>query len=133
MTIGLKANRSMTLTEECVMTYADLSADYNPFHFDKDVTGKLKFGKLMVQGELTTGFLHALVAMGMPGLGSVFLGQNWKFTTPVFTEDAIAAEAGLLNVHDFQVIRQLAILIKKQNRETVLETEDCCHTISSER
>ena len=39
-------------------------------------------GALVVQGGLTTGLLHTLVAMDMPGPGTVFLSQNWKFTAP---------------------------------------------------
>jgi hypothetical protein len=31
--------------------------------------------------------LHALVAMDMPGPGTVFLSQNWKFTAPVYIGD----------------------------------------------
>jgi acyl dehydratase len=128
--VGQRSTRSITFTEEHVNTYADLSGDYNPLHFDKDFTGKTKFGKLVVQGGLTTGLLHALVAMDMPGPGTVFLSQNWKFTAPVFIGDTITAEAEVLSVHDSKPVTQLAILIKRQDDETVLEGEAWCYTFS---
>ena len=87
--VGQKAQRSITLTSEHVRSFAKLSGDYNPLHFDEDFVKRTKFGKLVVQGGLTTGLLHALVAMDMPGPGTVFLSQNWKFTAPVFIGDTI--------------------------------------------
>ncbi len=76
ITVGQKATRSMTLTADHVKTYANLSGDHNPLHFDEGFTAKTKFRKLVVQGGLTTGLLHALVAMDMPGPGTVFLSQT---------------------------------------------------------
>jgi len=57
-----------------------------------------KVGELVVQGGLTTGLLHALVAMDLPGPGTVFLSQNWKFTAPVYIGDTITAEAEIVSV-----------------------------------
>jgi acyl dehydratase len=130
--IGQKATRSITLTSGHVKSYAELSGDYNPLHFDENFAAKTKFGKLVVQGGLTTGLLHALVAMDMPGPGTVFLSQNWKFTTPVFINDTITAEAEVLNVHETKPVTQLAIKIKRQDGETVLEGEAWCYTFSAE-
>ena len=53
-----------------------------------------------MQGGLTTGLLHALVATDLPGPGSVFLSQNWKFTAPVYIGDTITAEAEVTKVHE---------------------------------
>ena len=130
--VGQKATRSTTLTEDHVKTYAELSGDYNPLHFNEDFVEKTKFGKLVVQGGLTTGLLHALVAMDMPGPGTVFLSQNWKFTAPVFIGDKITAEAEVLSVHESKPVTQLSIAIKRQDGETVLEGEAWCYTFSAE-
>jgi acyl dehydratase len=130
--IGQKATRSLTLTADHVKTYASLSGDYNPLHFDEDFTSKTKFKCLVVQGGLTTGLLHALVAMDMPGPGTVFLSQNWKFTAPVFIGDTITAEAEIMSLHDSKPVTQLAIKITRQNGEMVLEGEAWCYTFSPE-
>jgi acyl dehydratase len=132
ISVGQKATRSITLTIDHVKTYADLSGDYNPLHFNEDFVAKTKFEKLVVQGGLTTGLLHALVAMDMPGPGTVFLSQNWKFTAPVFIGDTITAEAEVLSVHESKPVTQLSITIKSQNGETVLEGEAWCYTFSPE-
>jgi acyl dehydratase len=130
--VGQKAVRSITLTAEHVKAYAEMTGDYNPLHFDEDFTSKTKFKNLVIQGGLTTGLLHALVAMDMPGPGTVFLSQNWKFTAPVFIGDTITAEAEVLSMHATKPVTQLKITITRQNGETVLEGEAWCYTFQPE-
>ena len=126
--VGKKATRTLTLNAAHVQTFADLTGDYNPLHFDESFTAKTKFKRLVVQGGLTAGLLHALVAMDMPGPGTVFLSQNWKFTAPVFIGDTITAEAEILSVHESKPVTQLKIKVTREGEETVLEGEAWCYT-----
>jgi acyl dehydratase len=130
--IGQMSECSLTLTEEHVKTFAELTGDYNPLHFDEDFVEKTKFKKLVVQGGLTTGLIHALVAMDMPGPGTVFLSQNWNFTAPVFIGDTITAKAEVMSIHKSKPVTELKISVKRQTGETVLEGEAWCYTFSDE-
>ena len=130
LTKGQTARRSLTLTADHVAGYARLSGDHNPLHFDPDFAAATPFGKLVVQGGLTTGLLHALVATDMPGPGTVFLSQNWKFTAPVFIGDTIEAEAVVESVHPSKPVCQLNIRVTRQDGETVLEGEAWCYTFA---
>lgn len=126
--VGQKAARSVTLTAQHVASYSEISGDRNPLHFDLDfarATGKLD--GLIVQGGLTTGLLHALVATDLPGPGTVFLSQNWKFTAPVYIGDTITAEAEVLSVHATKPVCQLRVRVTRQTGETVLEGEAWCY------
>jgi acyl dehydratase len=127
LAVGQKAVRSMHVTAEHVRTYAELTGDYNPLHFDEGFCAKTRFGRLVAQGGLTTGILHALVAMDMPGPGTVFLSQNWKFTAPVYIGDTITAEATVLEVHATKPVSRLAISIRRQDGEVVLDGEAWCY------
>jgi acyl dehydratase len=128
--VGQRARRTLTLTADHVATYARLTGDYNPLHFDERFAAATKFGRLVVQGGLTTGLLHALVAMDLPGPGSVFLSQNWRFTAPVFIGDTITAEAEVTSVHEAKPVCSLRIRIARQTGETVLEGEAWCYTFA---
>jgi acyl dehydratase len=130
--IGDTATRSLTLTEKHVASFAELSGDYNPLHFDEAFAAGTKFGRLVVQGGLTTGLLHALVAMDMPGPGTVFLSQNWKFTAPVYIGDTITAHAEVLGMHDTKPVSQIAFRVERQDGETVLEGEAWCYRFQPE-
>jgi acyl dehydratase len=133
ISVGQKATRSSTLTADHVKTFAALSGDYNPLHFDETFVAKTKFKKLVVQGGLTTGLLHALVAMDMPGPGTVFLSQNWKFTAPVFIGDTITAEAEVISKHEAKPVTQLKIKVIRQDGEIVLEGEAWCYTFIADK
>ncbi len=130
LSVGQKATRSITLTTDHVKTFAELTGDRNPLHFDESFASKTKFGRLVVQGGLTTGLLHALVAMDMPGPGTVFLSQDWKFTAPVFIGDTITAEAEVVSVHQSKPVTRLRMRVTRQTGEMVLEGEAWCYTFS---
>jgi acyl dehydratase len=127
LTIGQKAQRSQQLTEEHVRLYAEITGDHNPLHFDPAFAAGTKFERLVVQGGLTTGLLHALVATELPGPGTVFLSQNWKFTAPVYIGDTITAEAVVLSIHESKPVTQLGIWVWRQDGTTVLEGEAWCY------
>jgi len=132
LTVGQKASRTLTLTEAHVRTFAELTGDYNPLHFDEAFAAGTRFGRLVVQGGLTTGLLHALVAMDLPGPGTVFLSQNWKFTAPVYIGDTITAEAEVRSVHASKPVTQLGMVVRRQDGEVVLEGEAWCYTMRLE-
>ena len=132
LVVGQKSKRSLTLTQKHVNTFAEITGDFNPLHFDESFVATTKFKKLVVQGGLTTGLLHALVAMDLPGPGTVFLSQNWKFTAPVFIDDTITAEAEVISIHESKPVTQLKINVKRQTGETVLEGEAWCYKFSVE-
>ncbi len=130
--VGQKASRSITLTTDHVEAFAEMTGDRNPLHFDEEFAAGTRFGRLVVQGGLTTGLLHALVAMDMPCPGTVFLSQNWKFTAPVFIGDTITAEAEVLNLHESKPVSQLGIRVVREDGEVVLEGESWCYTFSGD-
>jgi len=130
--VGEKASRSATFTAEDVETYSRLSGDRNPLHFDPEFAAGTRFGRLVVQGGLTTGLLHALVAMDLPGPGTVFLSQNWKFTAPVYIGDTVTAEVEVLEVHPTKPVTRLAVKVTGAEGKTVLEGEAWCYTMRPE-
>ncbi len=128
--VGQTAHRSLTFTDEHVRVYAELTGDRNPLHFDEEFAAATKFGRLVVQGGLTTGLLHALVAEDLPGPGTVFLSQEWRFTAPVFIGDTVTAEAEIVSVHEPKPVTELAVTVTRSDGETVLEGTAWCYTFS---
>lgn len=130
--IGQTAKRSMHLTADDVEAYAQLTGDRNPLHFDEAFAAATQFGRLVVQGGLTTGLLHALVAEDLPGPGTVFLSQDWKFTAPVFIGDTITAEVEVLSLHESKPVTELGVVVRRSDGETVLEGTAWCYTFTPE-
>jgi acyl dehydratase len=130
LVVGQKATRSMTLTSDHVKRCAELTGDFNPPHFNQDFAAGTKFKRLVVQGGLTTGLLHALVANDLPGPGTVFLSQEWKFPAPVYIGDTITAEVEVLSVHATKPVTRLKITITQQDGEVVLDGEAWCYAFT---
>jgi acyl dehydratase len=101
-------------------------------HFDEAFALATRFGRLVAQGGLTTGLLHALVAMDLPGPGSVFLSQQWKFTAPVYVDDTITATATVVSVHPSKPVTQLSVVVTRGDGTVVLEGEAWCYTMGAE-
>lgn len=125
---GQTAARSLTLTADHVRLYSEITGDRNPLHYDEAFTSKTRFKRLLVQGGLTTGLLHAIVAMDLPGPGTVFMSQHWKFTGPVFIGDTITAEVTVKSVHATKPVTEIAARITRQTGEVVLEGDAWCYT-----
>ncbi len=121
LNVGQTAERSLTVTAEAVDAYAAITGDYNPLHFDLAFASKTRFEGLIAQGGITTGLLHALVAMEMPGPGTVFTKQTWEFPKPVFIGDTITATATVLSLHQRLPMADLAFSVRNQGGDEVLK------------
>ena len=117
---GQTAHREIKVTAEMVRSYAEITGDYNPLHFDPEFAGRTRFKRLMAQGGITTGLLHALVAMDMPGPGSVFISQEWRFPRPVYIGDSITAEATVDSVDGERSRATMEFVVTNQSGEEVL-------------
>ena len=131
MTLGLEigqtAERSLHVTEEHVRAYAEITGDRNPLHFDLSFAERTSFGRLVAQGGITTGVLHALVAEDLPGPGTVFLSQDWTFTAPVFIGDTVTGRVEVLSVHASKPVCHLRMQVTRQDGEVVLEGDAWCY------
>jgi acyl dehydratase len=130
--VGATASRSRTFTAEDVELFARISGDRNPLHFDADFAGRTRVGALVVQGGLTTGIFNALVAMDLPGPGSVFLHQEWDYPAPVFIGDTVTAEATVIEARADKPITKLRCVAHRADGTEVLRGECLVYTMLPE-
>ena len=123
VSVGSKAERRLEITAEIVKAYAEITGDFNPLHFDAAFAARTRFGRLIAQGGLTTGMLHALVAMDLPGPGSVFMRQSWSFPRPVFIGDSLVAEGTVKSAREGRGIYGMEFIVRNQAGEAVLTGE----------
>jgi acyl dehydratase len=129
---GTSASRSLTVTLEAVEAYATLTGDRNPLHFDEAFVAKTRFGRLIAQGGIATGLLHALVAMDLPGPGSVFVSQAWSFPKPVYIGDTITATATITSAKPSRGFYQMRFEVANQDGETVLTGDATVYRVTTE-
>ena len=131
--VGSRATWTRTFTEQEVEVYARITGDRNPLHFDPEYAGRTRVGRLVVQGGLTTGLFNALVAMELPGAGSVFLHQEWDYPAPVFVGDTVTAEAEVIEARADKPITKLRCVARRDDGTEVLTGECLVYRMLPER
>jgi acyl dehydratase len=127
--VGQRARRSKTVTARDVELYAEITEDRNPLHFDPDFAARTRFGRLVAQGGITSGMLNALVAMDLPGPGTVFMSQSLRYLAPTYLGDTLTAEVEVLAVKPDKPVCQLKATITNQDGTIVLEGECWTYTL----
>ena len=118
--VGSRATLTRTFTDDDVETFAVLSGDRNPLHFDASFAASTRVGALVVQGGLTTGLFNAIVAMQLPGHRSVFLHQEWDYPAPVYIGDTVVAEVEVTDARADKPITRLACVARRADGTEVL-------------
>jgi len=127
--IGQRARRTQTVTAHEVELYAQITGDRNPLHFDADFAARTRFGRLVAQGGIAAGMLNALVAMDLPGPGTVFMSQALKYLAPTYLGDTVTAEIEVLALKPDKPVCQLRAVITNQDGVTLLEGECWTYTM----
>lgn len=130
---GISATRSLEVTADSVRKFAEITGDYNPLHFDEDFVAGTRFDRLLAQGGIATGLLHALVAMDLPGSGSVFMSQQWSFPKPVYIGDTITATGTIKSWRASRSMGSMEFSIENQDGEIVLRGEATVFRAGSDR
>jgi len=130
--VGAKAARTRTTSVRDVEMFAAMTGDRNPIHFDETLARRAPFGRLVVQGGVTTGLLNAVVAEDLPGPGTVFLETNWRFIRPVGVGDTITAHVVVEKTRPDKPICHLATKVVNADGETCVEGTAVTFTVSLE-
>jgi acyl dehydratase len=127
--VGQRARRTQTVLAKDVELYAQITGDRNPLHFDQDFAARTRFGRLVAQGGIASGMLNALVAMEMPGAGTVFMSQSLKYLAPTYLGDTLTAEIEVVSLKPDKPVCQLRATIVNQEGTRVLEGECWTYTM----
>ncbi len=127
--LGARATWTRTFTADAVEAFAAISGDRNPLHFDAEFAAATRLGRLVVQGGLTTSLFNALVAMRLPGPGSVFLHQEWDYPAPVYVGDTVTAEAEVIEARADKPITRLRCVARRDDGSEVLRGECLVYTM----
>ena len=119
--VGASARRTRTISQRDIELFTEISGDRNPIHYDEDLAARSRFGRVVVQGGVTSGLLNAVVAEDLPGPGSVFLHIDWAFRAPVRPGDVITAEVVVTSIRADKPVTTLSTTIANQDGAVVLD------------
>ena len=120
MKVGYSASFTKTVSEHDVYTFAGLSGDFNPAHVNEVEAQKGMFGKRIAHGMLSAGFISTVLGTLLPGPGTIYMGQELRFTKPVFFGDTITATATVVELIPEKNRAILDTVCTNQNGEVVI-------------
>src|SRR5699024_9031198 len=89
----------ISVTEEMVRHYAEVSGDWNPVHFSKDAAGQAGYPEKVVHGMLTMAISTRLVSP-LLGKAAMIQSHQMKFLAPVYVEDTLTITGSLLSANE---------------------------------
>ena len=108
------------------------TGDRNPLHFDPNFAGRTRFKRLVAQGGIASGMLNALVAMDLPGAGTVFMSQSLTYKAPAYVGDTLTARVEVIGLKPDKPVCQLKFTIANQDGLVLLEAEAWTYTLRPE-
>ena len=121
MKLGDSASFTKTVSEHDVYTYAGVSGDFNPAHVNEVEAQKGMFGKRIAHGMLSAGFISTVLGTQLPGPGTIYMGQELRFTKPVFFGDTITATVTVTELIPEKNRAILDTVCTNQNGEVVIK------------
>lgn len=121
LNIGDKDSFEKTISESDVYLYAGITGDLNPAHINQREAETTMFKGRIAHGMLTAGFISAVLGMKMPGPGTIYLGQELKFTAPVRFGDTIKAEVEVIEKEENKNIMKFSTICTNQDGVVVLK------------
>lgn len=108
--VGDAAERTIAITKWRIFFFALVSGDWNRLHFDSRFAAQTRFGSPIGHGLILGGVVSALLGTELPGRGTYYISQAWKFRGPT-------------KIGDDAVVRVTITSIDSEKRRAVLLTE----------
>ena len=120
--VGQTAEFTKTVTEADVVMFAGITGDLNPAHIDQVWAESSRFGGRIAHGMLSASFISTVLAMKLPGPGTIYLSQSLRFIAPVRIGETVTARVEVAELLPKRRAR-LATTVRNQRGETVVEGE----------
>jgi len=120
---GDSVSRSVTVDDDTIRGFAEVTGDTNPVHLDDDYAAGTQFGRRIAHGMIAAGLISATLANDLPGPGTVYLNQTLKFILPVYPGDTVTATVEVLSVRSDKPIVALSTVCTNQDDKVVLKGE----------
>lgn len=118
---GDTASFAKTITDTDVKMFAGTTGDFNPVHINKEFAKDTRFKDRIVHGMLVASLFSTVLGTQLPGEGAIYMGQELKFTKPVYLEDTITATVTVTEINTEKNRVILETIATNQNGDVVIK------------
>lgn len=119
--VGEKESVTVTVTDEMVRAFAELSGDRNPVHLDDEFAAKTRFKKRIAHGMLLGSLLSRVAGMMLPGPGTIIISQDIRYKGPCYIGDTVTAEIAVIHVRADKPIIKVSSRVTNQQGEELID------------
>jgi acyl dehydratase len=123
LAVGQTAELTRPVTEETIRDFVDATGDDNPIHSDPAFAATTRFGRVIAPGILTGGLISGVIGTRLPGPGTIYISQSFRFLRPVQIGDTITARVEVVEILGDRNRVCLKTVCVNQAGEAVLEGE----------
>jgi acyl dehydratase len=87
--VGMTAEVTMTISDDCLDEFANFSGDFNPLHCNQHFSQGLGYKNRVAHGAIQQALVSRLIGMHIPGRRSLIKKLATTYLTPVFSGDSI--------------------------------------------
>ena len=84
--VGEEFVRDYTITYADVVKFSEICGDWNPVHHDEEFAKGTIFKKQIAHGMISVAKFSGILGMDLPGLGTIYLNQDVKFSRPAYLD-----------------------------------------------
>jgi acyl dehydratase len=121
--VGDVAEVTYAVTAETIRKFVTASGDNNPIHSDVAFAAGTRFGRVIAPGMLTGSFVSSVIGTRLPGPGTIYLSQSFRFMRPVYIEDRVTARVEVAERVPERNRLRLRTTCVNQDGELLLEGE----------
>jgi acyl dehydratase len=115
-TLGGAAERTRRTSTRDVEMFSEMTGDRNPLHYDAELAAASPFGRMIVQGGITSGLLNAVAT-------------ECRFLKAVGIGDEITARVEVTSVRDDKPICTLATTVRDASGAICLAGKAVTYTV----
>ncbi len=119
--IGDSFSHNLVYKQEDVNTFAKITGDNNPIHWNAEYAANTPFGKPIVHGFFSASVFSMVFGTKFPGEGTVYMYQDMKFLAPVFVEQPYTAKFEVLEVNTEKHVGIIKCTLEDAHGKLVIE------------
>ncbi len=118
--IGMEESFEVTVSDEMMAAFKDITGDINPLHNDADFAKASGHPGKVCYGLLTTSFLSTLAGVYLPGRYSLIRSVEVKYVKPVYAGDKLVIKGTVTEVNTDFSFFEMKVEIRNQDGDKVL-------------
>ena len=121
LSIGSMASLRRSFSQSDVLAFGEVTGDLNPLHFEGKVAASGRFGRPIVHGMFAAGIFSKMLAMDLPGPGTVYLSQSLTFMAPLFFDTDYEFRVEVVGMRSDRPIYDLSTVCLASDGKVVIE------------